>query len=588
MSITLSVAVLGLAAALSNPEPGAVVDESRVRVEFRVDAAARGSATTFPTLSAAVRAAEARRAAGDGVRIVVAPGVYREVVRMTPKGQVGASRPPLVIEGGGKATLSGSDVFTDWKPAEAPFVEHAWEHDWGLAPQPWEKWNISMGDLARRREIVFVDGQVMRQYLQKEEAAANPGSFWVDEAGNRLLLHLPEGKRAAEAQIEVAVRDTALTVIGDRHVVIRGLRFQHTANVLPHGSVFVSDAQHVLLEDCAFEWNNWAGLKIYQVDHVTVRNCRIDHNGAMGLGATRVRHFLVEDVTANANNTWRGGPWGQFYDQWATAGAKCLNVHNAVFRRFTAMNNDIGGLWFDANNRDLVIEELVSIHNRVNGLFLEITRGPVAVRDSIIAFNGGLGRNGQGGLRLANTRQVTVERTILYGNGAAQLFSPNRGEHNRARKVSLWPEGGSEALVSGDWTFRDCVFVADSPNEALADVPFAEPPAERITGMTFERNLWWPTSSEVAFRDLGEARSFKAWQARWGADPRAVVMEPGFVDPASLDFRLRPGSPVAGWGLPTGERVRKMIESGELPAPAPVPDAPIEEDTSGDVRQRGV
>jgi hypothetical protein len=132
------------------------------------------------------------------------------------------------------------------------------------------------------------------------------------------------------------------------------------------------------------------------------------------------------------------------------------------------------------------------------------------------------------------------------------------------------------------------VFVADSPNEALADVPFAEPPTERIAGMTFERNLWWPASSEMAFRDLGKARSFKAWQARWGADPRAVVMEPGFVDPASLDFRLRPGSPVAGWGLPTGERVRKMIESGELPAPAPVPDAPIEEDTSGDVRQRGV
>src|SRR5690606_32923215 len=124
----------------------------------------------------------------------------------------------------------------------------------------------------------------------------------------------------------------------------------------------------------------------------------------------------------------------------ATAGAKCLQIHNAVFRRFTAMHNDIGGLWFDANNRDIVIEELVTAGNRANGLFLEISPGPFTIRDSILAFNSGLGKEfGQGGVRIANTRQVTFERCILYGNGAAQLFSPNRGENNRARQYTRWP-----------------------------------------------------------------------------------------------------------------------------------------------------
>ena len=123
---------------------GASVAESAVRQTVYVDASkgadegpdTRGTrGKPLRTLGAAVRVAENFLKTGQGVRIRLAPGTYREQVAIIASGRDGA---PLVIEGAarGKVILSGSDDWSDperWQPvAGLPGVLGApWPHDWG-------------------------------------------------------------------------------------------------------------------------------------------------------------------------------------------------------------------------------------------------------------------------------------------------------------------------------------------------------------------------------------------------------------------------------------------------------------------------
>ena len=60
-----------------------------------------------------------------------------------------------------------------------------------------------------------------------------------------------------------------------------------------------------------------------------------------------------------------------------------------------------------------------------------------------------------------------------------------------------------------------------------------------------DRNLYWRTDGRP-LQVLGQ--DWAAWQAS-GRDAHSVVADPGFVDPAKGDFRLKPGSPAEGVGF---------------------------------------
>ncbi len=60
-----------------------------------------------------------------------------------------------------------------------------------------------------------------------------------------------------------------------------------------------------------------------------------------------------------------------------------------------------------------------------------------------------------------------------------------------------------------------------------------------------DNNLYWVTSGE---RPVFSGRTLAQWQAE-GHDQHSIVADPGFVDPAAGDFRLRPDSPALKVGF---------------------------------------
>jgi hypothetical protein len=55
------------------------------------------------------------------------------------------------------------------------------------------------------------------------------------------------------------------------------------------------------------------------------------------------------------------------------------------------------------------------------------------------------------------------------------------------------------------------------------------------------RNLYW--NGEASARLFPGGRTLEAWQKETGEDPDSIIADPLFIDPASGDFRLKPGSP---------------------------------------------
>src|SRR5690606_7250001 len=110
----------------------------------------------------ALQQAVRNRVNGSGTRVVLLPGTYRSIL-MPEWTDPGAA--PIVIEAAqpGTAVISGADVWDDWS-CSGSTCTHSWQYDWGTAANPWAG-DVDIGPLARRRELVIVNGKNLEQVL---------------------------------------------------------------------------------------------------------------------------------------------------------------------------------------------------------------------------------------------------------------------------------------------------------------------------------------------------------------------------------------------------------------------------------------
>jgi hypothetical protein len=517
---------------------GAQVDESKMQKLIYVeqqnprasDVNDGSQGAPLKTIGRALQMAEANNARSIGVKILIAPGIYREAIVLNRADT--QTDAPIVFEATekDKAVISGSDMWTDWqKPGSDNLYVHPWPYKWGMAAYPagWEG-NVKLQPVVRRREAVFVDGKVLHQVVSPLEMAE--GDFCASEERGEIRVWLPQGVAPQTATMEVTIRSGLFRASFRKNVVLRGLAFQHDGTPLQGEAVNFSNCSNVLIEDCRFDWNNWAGLGFNDCHEMTVRRSTANHNGAMGMTSGRVKNLLYEDTETSYNN-WRG-TWGEFTG-WSVAGAKQLRVHDAVYRRHRSVGNKTGGFWFDFDCVNVVVEDAFWSENQTRGIFIEASEGPVTLRSSVICFNHGPG------VLSTNSKKVTLEDNILYGNGGGQIQVTGTSD----RPVINWETQEKMKLNLEEWVLSNNVVVGTDLRQSLVDISGAG--VERfLNSLQASRNLWYNAKNADVFRVSGLNLGFERWQVAAGQDLNSVFADPRLRAPEHHDFAVRSDSPL--------------------------------------------
>ncbi len=400
------------------------LDESLISLSLhvRADAKTGGDGSVAMPFRFVQQAIDAAQKAAEPARILVAPGVYRETLNIA--GSEGDASPLLVIEATelGRVVISGSDVFSDWKPVvdHAGRFSHPWKLKLGWEKNPWPGL-MPMDARGFRHELLFLDGKPSRQVF--EEADLREGTYYVDEEGKRILLQIAEGQTPAKLNVDVSVRPAndrgdhskLVRVFKRDNVVFRGLVIRHGRSLSVSAAFQILGSSNLLIEDCRVEWNSGRGLAIettggLQPTNVVIRRTHCDDNGFAGMGGG-FHDGLIEDVTTNRNN-WRGVMFGA--TGWAPCGWKLSGLDRVVIRRMQSIGNHASGGWFDDHIENVVLEDFVGMNNLRAGLSVEAVEGPLIVRNAFLAGN-------SVGFNLFDSRNVALVESLIVDNVVSQV-----------------------------------------------------------------------------------------------------------------------------------------------------------------------
>lgn len=375
------------------------------------DANAGTEALPLATIREGLDQARAHRDAGNGgMLVLIRGGTYPEEIVQYMGG--GSAVGKIVMHGypGETVVMSGSDRWdSGWTDETGGVWSHSWTYDWGTAENPWS-YAITIGELARRSELVVVNDVNMNQTMDTNPANLAENTFFVDEVADLMYLRLPAGMNPATEDTQVGIRKKLLRTQSLHNVTWKNVTFTRSASDFASSTVNIVDQNDCSFEDCFVTQNGNGGLAILG-DRSTVKNTVVSNNGGEGIMGQQSQVVLIEDVTANGNN-WRGDR-GDFY-YWAV-GHKFLHVHDLTIRRFTAENNFATGLWLDSDTPRAVLEDVTLRNNYGNGLYLEAIQGPLWLE------GGEISGNGDAGIMLATIEGLTMRNIVIRDNTDAQL-----------------------------------------------------------------------------------------------------------------------------------------------------------------------
>jgi parallel beta-helix repeat protein len=445
------------------------------------------------TLGAATQAAGELRSQGQRVRILLAPGIYRQDLRLSGDEE---DAPLLLIqaEQRGTAVVTGADAWTDWVWDESveAFV-HSWPYDWGGFPGEEE--------IVGRRELLVVDDTLLEQVLRLRDL--DDGTFFVDEAADRLYMRPPRGSSFPSLTAEVAVRSLLMQLDGVRNVVVSGLVFRHAANTLDATAVRVTNSENVVFDHNEVVENNWTGFGLSTSERITVSNNTINRNGGGGAGLFKASDVLFTGNDTSFNN-WRGVRGD--YLGWSIAGVKAVGASFLTVHRHRAWGNQTRGLWIDYDISNVAILDSTWCDNRTDGLFLEAVQGPVVV-SNVEACN-----NGRYGMLLVNLYGTTIEDSVVCGNAEQQIhMDTERG----GREVTT-ASGTVVLSAARDLTLRRNVVAGEGVLLRLS-IPQAD--FDGLVGSLVSEENTWSGSSTIQPFGLPEGDTgIEGWQSATGQD----------------------------------------------------------------------
>jgi hypothetical protein len=339
---------------------------------------------------------------GKAVKLLLQPTVYRESLILGPDGL--ATSAPIIIDGQG-AVISGADVLASWSPVGDGTFRHHWPHNLGDLADPWP--TLDYDHVLLNREALFV-GQVP-YHVVDSAAKLDPGTFLVDESANTITARPREGD-APLTMAEVTVRMKTLQIDGRTNVTVRNMTLERGAGAVQETMAGSWNSSNLTVENVTARQAAGGGFSIGTGKAATMRNVRFLENGITGYGSYQQAGIVIEDAELAWNN-WRGAHVG--FTDWASS-VKFMITSNVEINGWNAHHNYGHGLWFDTDNRNIMVSGLVSAGNLGRGLYLEKNPGPVTIDNAKIC------NNGMSGISYARTDRVTVQNSEVFNNAGWQ------------------------------------------------------------------------------------------------------------------------------------------------------------------------
>jgi Right handed beta helix region len=478
------------------------------------DAGTGTQASPLKTIQAAVTKANAINKKATASTIIVNPGVYRELVKISTFS--GLTNAPLTIQAAsaGSAIIAGSDVMNNWisESGNPNIYSSPWQYRFGACAIP-SGWSSDIEPIALRTEMLFVDNEPLTQVMAASEL--QPGTFYVDEAHSLLHAYPPAGTNMQTALVEAAVRANTLNVSGRSNVTVRGLVFRHANTCVNRSSANISSSSSILVDQVQALWNSWGGLGVYSSTGVTVQNSIASYNGGVGFVASRDQNSLYSFNESDYNN-WRGAQ-AAFYD-WAMGGTKLFAMHGATVRNHFSYNNQGQGLWFDTDNKNIIVDNATLVGNLI-ALQIERNEGPVTLQNSHLCSN-------DVGVNMLTSEKVTIRNNAFYNNGGINRFQAQIYLAGQAGGIYItdWQTGQVYDLFTTGLIMSGNSFEDGAPGQKLFGTYVGDADwAKFATSLNSGNNSWYDSSTPTSFKMAsGKLVNLAGWQSAVGTDYTSV------------------------------------------------------------------
>lgn len=423
-------------------------------------------------LSETVQKATKHLSEGQGVRLQFAPGIYRVPLNLFVFKEEGNAPLHLVADKPGTTFIRGSKLRTEvfdpapenWKPVEGFQDVYAinWPYDLPKNRGFWaDRYGFPLKREAKRSEILILNGQIMKPrefelyrwqdpdgpFLHMKNRSGNergkyefdgipeeglrilrPGEFIVTDREDtpepyrqKLFVRLPRGMTWDQVEtVEFGdvggdYKQALLIIANRRNVLLKNLTVEHAPSEFLGRAVTLENLQDFRIEGCDFSRNGGRGMNLSKVRDGLVTRCTFNENGQKGVGGS-MENVVFEHSDFNWNN-WRGR-YG--FVGWDSAGIKIAHSRNVLIRDCNFVGNLTGGVWFDIDNVDVVVERVFVYGNFRPGVEFELTKpgtGGSILRDSVI------GENFSYGIFISDSAENHVEGNVVFNNGS-QTYGP--------------------------------------------------------------------------------------------------------------------------------------------------------------------
>lgn len=434
-------------------------------------------------------------------------------------------------------------------------------------------------------------GPSIRYYVDNlREGLDAPGEWFLDRPEGRLYYHPFQDEDLSAAEVIVpVVRRTLVSMKGDpaseqhvEHLVFRGLSFQHCdADLSPDyrhsvqgahyqtGAMTAIGLRHSIVEQCEFSHLGEHAISLMEgcTDNV-VRQCHIHDLGGGGVYLSgehpkepndklfTLRNTIENNFIHNGGHFFRAGcgvflggsasynrilhneicdlSWMAVHLGWSWTGLKPAYTHhnevafNHLHHLGNGVLNDIGGIYTLGVSPGTVLH-----HNLIH----DVTRFE----------RGNEGYGGWGIYPDAGSSELRIENNVVYDTRDGSLHVHNHSHpYGNVVTNNIFAYSTDAVLMRNANHDPETNHVHLEQNIVYNGGPkmFSGNNWKKESKFTSDKNCFWSEAGTPDFYD----QTFEQWQAT-GRDQNSIVADPGFVDAAHRDFRLKPDSPALALGF---------------------------------------